>query len=202
MKKILMSIHPEWCEKIFNCEKTIEVRKTRPKLEPPFEVYVYCTRSRLHLYKSPNNGEVFLDRINGYMVDDYDRYLTGKVIGTFVCDRIDEYAYAIIACAKFEVNGGDVAEHKRYNAGACLTGEEMFEYSNGKSLYGWHITEPKLLDKPRYVWSFMPWCEKYFSSNDPLKECCDCEKALIDEEGVFFGCRIFSPPQSWRYVEV
>lgn len=197
MKKILMSIRPEWCEKIFNGEKTLEVRKTRPKLEPPFEVYVYCTRSRLHLYKSSNNGEVFLDRINGYMGDDYDRYLTGKVIGTFVCDKVE----------KFTVGGlrSDDIEHQ-----ARLSYSELINYFyNGKEPYGetvkwgygWHITEPKLLDKPRYVWSFMPWCEKYFSSNDPLKECCDCEKALIDEEGVFFGCRIISPPQSWCYVE-
>lgn len=197
MKAILMSIHPQWCEKIFNGEKTIEVRKTRPKLEPPFEVYVYCTRSRLHLYKSPNNGEVFLDRINGYMGDDYDRYLTGKVIGTFVCDEVEE----------FTIGGLRSDDIERQ---ACLSYSELINYFyNGKEPdgemakwgYGWHITEPKLLDKPRYVWSFMPWCEKYFSSNDPLKECCDCEKALIDEEGVFFGCRIFSPPQSWCYVE-
>lgn len=32
MKGILMSIRPEWCKKIFNGEKTIEVRKTAPKL--------------------------------------------------------------------------------------------------------------------------------------------------------------------------
>lgn len=197
MKKILMSIHPEWCEKIFNGEKTIEVRKTRPKLEPPFEVYVYCTRSRIHLYKSPNNGEVFLDRINEYMGDDYDRYLTGKVIGTFVCDKVEKFTVG-------SLRSDDIERQ------ACLSYSELINYFyNGKEPdgetvkwgYGWHITEPKLLDKPRYIWSFMPWCEKYFSSNDPLKECCDCEKALIDEEGVFFGCRIISPPQSWCYVE-
>lgn len=194
MKKILMSIHPEWCEKIFNGEKTIEVRKSRPKLEPPFEVYVYCTRSRLHLYKSPNNGEVFLDRINGYMGDDYDRYLTGKVIGTFVCDRIDEYSSAIIACAKFEVNGGDVAEHKRYNAGACLTAEEMFEYSNGKSLYGWHITEPKLFDNPKELTEFR-------GPNDYVYESHFYGREWVLKPVNLGGCPINIPPQSWRYVE-
>ena len=43
MKSVLMSIRPEWCEKIANGKKTIEVRKTRPKLETPFKVYIYCT---------------------------------------------------------------------------------------------------------------------------------------------------------------
>lgn len=31
MKKVLISIHPKWCELIFSGEKTIEVRKTAPK---------------------------------------------------------------------------------------------------------------------------------------------------------------------------
>ena len=44
MKAILMSIKPEWCEKIFSGEKTVEVRKTAPKLELPFKVYVYQTK--------------------------------------------------------------------------------------------------------------------------------------------------------------
>ena len=46
MKAVLMSIHPKWCEKIFNGEKTIEVRKTAPKLETPFKVYVYQTKHK------------------------------------------------------------------------------------------------------------------------------------------------------------
>ena len=45
MRAILMSIKHKWCEKIFSGEKTIEVRKVAPKLEPPFKVYVYETRS-------------------------------------------------------------------------------------------------------------------------------------------------------------
>lgn len=40
-KAILISIRPEWCEKIISGEKTIEVRKTRPKMKPPFKCYIY-----------------------------------------------------------------------------------------------------------------------------------------------------------------
>ncbi len=36
-KAVMISIRPKWCEKIVNGEKTIEVRKTRPKLETPFK---------------------------------------------------------------------------------------------------------------------------------------------------------------------
>lgn len=43
MKAVLISIKPNWCKLIWSGMKTVEVRKTRPKLETPFRVYVYCT---------------------------------------------------------------------------------------------------------------------------------------------------------------
>ncbi len=45
-KAALISIRPKWVEKIANGEKTIEVRKTRPKLETPFKCYIYCTQDK------------------------------------------------------------------------------------------------------------------------------------------------------------
>lgn len=43
MQAVLISIRPTWCEKIASGEKTIEVRKTRPKMETPFRCYIYQT---------------------------------------------------------------------------------------------------------------------------------------------------------------
>ena len=40
-KAVLLSIRPEWCEKIINGQKTIEVRKTRPRMDTPFKCYIY-----------------------------------------------------------------------------------------------------------------------------------------------------------------
>ena len=45
-KAVLISIRPKWCEKIASGEKTIEVRKTRPKLHTPFKCYIYCTKDK------------------------------------------------------------------------------------------------------------------------------------------------------------
>lgn len=42
-KAVMISIRPKWCEKICRGEKSIEVRKTRPKLETPFKCYIYET---------------------------------------------------------------------------------------------------------------------------------------------------------------
>lgn len=39
MIAVLISIRPKWCEKIISGEKTIEVRKTRPKMDTPFKCY-------------------------------------------------------------------------------------------------------------------------------------------------------------------
>lgn len=41
MIAVLISIRPRWCEKIISGEKTIEVRKTRPKMDTPFKCYIY-----------------------------------------------------------------------------------------------------------------------------------------------------------------
>ena len=41
MIAVLISIRPKWCEKIISGEKTIEVRKTRPKMNTPFKCYIY-----------------------------------------------------------------------------------------------------------------------------------------------------------------
>lgn len=72
MKSVLISIKPKWCELIENGEKTVEVRKSRPKIETPFKCYIYCTKSMKHLLVA-------------------DGYLNGKVIGEFTCDRIEDW---------------------------------------------------------------------------------------------------------------
>ena len=82
-KAVLISIRPKWVEKIANGEKTIEVRKTRPKLATPFKCYIYCTMD--HPYISVSCGE--LDKLN-YRTNTVGR-CNGKVIGEFTCGRID-----------------------------------------------------------------------------------------------------------------
>lgn len=70
-KAVMLSIRPKWCKKIASGEKTIEVRKTRPKLDTPFKCYIYCTQS-------------------GVALGAWGKH--GKVIGEFTCERIYELA--------------------------------------------------------------------------------------------------------------
>lgn len=91
MKAVMLSLRPQWCEKIFNGSKTIEVRKSRPSLDMPFKVYVYMTKRKWIFKLLP-----FLK----------NRF--AKVVGEFVCDRIEEYTFSGYN-ARYRINDVDLA---------------------------------------------------------------------------------------------
>lgn len=64
-KAVLISIRPKWCEKICSGEKSIEVRKTRPKLQTPFKVYIYCTSGRPDLNIPISPERLMRDYLDG-----------------------------------------------------------------------------------------------------------------------------------------
>ena len=170
MKSILMSIRPEWCEKIFNGQKTIEVRKTAPKLETPFKVYVYMTKHKWIFKLLP-----FLK----------NRF--AKVIGSFVCNDIDE----IRPCIEYYTDDYDIDDDSL--SGICMTREQLREYGKGNSLYGWHISDLKIYDKPKELGEFSYPAEHNFTKRT-IKE--SREMGFICH-----GVYITRPPQSWCYVE-
>lgn len=58
MKAVLLSIKPKFCELIASGKKTIEVRKSAPKLKPPFKCFIYCTKSDLHRGLVVGGGDI------------------------------------------------------------------------------------------------------------------------------------------------
>ena len=188
MKAVLISIQPQWCELIASGRKTIEVRKTRPKIETPFKCYVYCSKGKTFLYKNPNNGELFLDSNGGYRGGDYeDRFLTGKVIGEFVCDDIIE-----------DKRGENADVFSKF---ALLSLEEQKKYGKNKPLYGWHISDLQIYDKPKELGEFRKPCNH-------INDCCTCKEAefqYYDDELRGLICKreipLTRPPQSWCHVE-
>lgn len=189
MKCVMLSIHPKWCELIASGKKTIEVRKTRPKLETPFKCYIYCTAERpygLHLTFPRGDGTNYLAH--------------KKVIGEFVCDKVEKYDYFIEKLLSELIKG----EYRHYLTcneleRTCLSAKELEEYLGEKIGYGWHITDLKIYDKPKELGEFEKCC-------DSEKKCdkCACE---IREESPFgykgVGCdrTLYRPPQSWCYIE-
>ena len=198
MKKILLVVHPKWCKMIFNGKKTIEVRRNRPKLETPFKVYVYCTKERMtrvpsmyaYLHKNEPGacaeygtietwGEIGDVIVNPHLASKHVSFgMHGKVIGSFVCDKV----YKIVPDGEYYSDGYDIDDDRL--AETCLTREQLREYGKGVTLYGWHITEPKLFDKPRELGEFRKVCLN--------GKCSDC---------IYEECKITRPPQSWCYVE-
>ena len=94
MKSVMLSIRPKWCEKIASGEKTIEVRKTKPKLETPFKCYIYCTvemagHDALWVLDAPTREKYSLVAVSAYLeTPEGANKGNGKVIGEFTCDRI------------------------------------------------------------------------------------------------------------------
>lgn len=72
MQEVITCQQPHWCELIASGDKTIDIRKTRPKFAPPFQCYIYKCKSR----STP-------DRYNPAHTD-----TIGKVVGEYVCDAI------------------------------------------------------------------------------------------------------------------
>ena len=143
---VMISIRPKWCELIANGEKTIEVRKNRPRLVKPFKCYIYCTS-----IKYMNLDEyVELHRATSGKIDQWH----GKVIGEFVCDKIETKPF-----------GNGIAAYYSNEVGTCLSDTVLRLYaSKGKPLYFWHISELKIYDEPKELTAFglekppQSWC--------------------------------------------
>lgn len=172
MKAVLISIQPRFCELIASGEKTVEVRKTAPKLEAPFKVYIYCTKKK----KPDEYGSIiFYKDPNGICVDNGEGcspLLTGMVIGEFVCDRMEEFTPTEKGVA-----------FKRFRAlhDTCLSVAEIRAYLGAKVGYGWHISNLVIYDEPKPLSKFMkPYGTIVKAFDSPY---------------------IQRPPQSWCYVE-
>lgn len=198
MKSILQSIRPQYCEMIASGKKTIEVRKTRPKLDAPFKVYIYCTKDKL-LTKSHNNGNIYLseNKYKSALEKAGNLTLSGKVIGEYVCDNVEP---------KYCANG--IATYYENERGTCLSDAELQMYADGvKPLYFWYISDLKIYDKPKELSEFTILCKEYDKDN-PDCECCDYQSATCDcDTPPQFDCKcnglkpLTRPPQSWCYVE-
>lgn len=174
-KSILISIQPKWCELIASGKKTVEVRKSRPKLDTPFKCYIYCTKAK-------NNAEILwtgAEQVIGKVSDQSN----GKVIGEFVCDTIFP-----ISITYSDPDSRIALKEVPYT---CLTDKQIMDYlGNGKTGYGWHISAFKIYDKPKEL-------SKFIKCTYPF-DCCVCDFW----DSTYLVCaKPIRPPQSWCYVD-
>lgn len=198
-KAVLISIRPKWCEKIANEWKTIEVRKTRPKLETPFKVYIYCTSGRPDLNIPISPERLMQDYLDTGSMQSLNCPLgNGKVVGEFVCDSIVTYNYDYCPhpeigmdydCGDswWEISDEDLKS-------ACLAEKEFRYYAFGReAMYGWHISDLKIYDTPKPLSEFKGLCKIEVGCG----ECPYYNYTKMECD----GRTIKRPPQSWCYVE-
>ncbi len=179
MQAVMLSILPQYCELIANGRKTLEIRKTAPKLKPPFTCYVYCSQGvrTEGLVIAPDGATLVRGctdwrraiPVGGHMGN-------GMVIGEFVCDRIYRYS-AIAPDRSCDISTEEIVK------GSCLTLREIARYEDSvnamssawhSGIYAWHITGVKIYDPPIKYQHFR----------------------LYNQHGL----NPSRPPQSWCYV--
>lgn len=208
-KAVLISLRPEWCEKIMLGEKAIEVRKTRPKLKTPFKCYIYCTKAEERLIcilkdGDENYGEIYHGKPVFIKMDKYsvcDMWgKRQKVIGEFVCDRIDTILPANEPYGIYDVDDDYIFQ-------TCLEYGALWDYGNGQTLYGWHISNLKIYNETKALSEFTSACRyKNDDGSCPSRRiACSFQRYDYNPDGsiniVECGNTIRRPPQSWRYVE-
>lgn len=201
MKSVLISIKPQWCELIAQGAKTVEIRKTRPKIETPFKVYIYCTKPKQKLIDIIRDGdyiygEIYHGKTAFIKIEDCsvcDMFgKRQKVIGEFVCYDISTYCTEFysqkqqpIFEAVYQFNEeqevyeavltNDGERETRFAKETCLSLEDFRNYLGigENQFYGWHISDLVIYDEPRELGEFSS-----SSTKQPLTR----------------------PPQSWCYV--
>ena len=203
MRSVLISIQPKWCELIANGSKTIEVRKTKPKLETPFKAYIYCTKGNVSeglvvggdakLIKCTNYNRAI--PVGGYIGN-------GKVIGEFVCEVI----------LPISVYYSDQNSRAALREGpfTCLTDKEIMDYlGNGNTGYGWTISNLVIYDKPKELGEFIVPSKIGCCNEGKCRGCKYLDRGngfnVEDDCNAKFNTDEYKPlrkaPQSWCYVE-
>jgi len=137
MRSVILSLRPEWVQKIVSGEKTREVRKRAPLTKHPYKVYIYCTKGGVEAWS---------------WVKDMHRKpykMNGAVCGEFTCVSTTEYT----------------PPWTNNLLGTCLTAEELKRYAgNTKSLSYMAIENVVIYDKPKKLEDFglnrapQSWC--------------------------------------------
>ena len=201
MKSVLISIQPYWVFLIIakamgwkiDKEKTIELRTTRPRDKNWNSwVEIYCSKNKKSFNQIPKEYQALMQRC------------LGKVVGKWFCNKIDSYVAHEDNKDYWDLS---VKEWEDLKQKSCLTIPQILDYSeHSDNLYGWHISDLKIYDKPKELSEFysakcdmpcenkkrgfnMDFCMAYENGSHFCKELI-CEKK-----------RLSRPPQSWCYIE-
>ena len=191
-KSILLSIRPEWVEKILNGEKTIEVRKQFPKDYVGW-VYIYCTKD----YKKI----LFENGGYGWRLNTWNKNKNaittnnGKVVARFWCDKVETislpYTYfgtnKWVSCENERTLQTETIDEQELLKKSCISEEQIYKYLNFKKSpkqvgYAIHISKLEIFDEPRELSEFKFWKDK-------------------SEYGCWYENKLTKAPQNLCYIE-
>ena len=153
----------------------------RPKLETPFKCYIYCTKPKMvtkYVFKPEDYPEYMRPEKTVFCkdIDDSSPFCltengSGKVIGEFICRRIEPIVSEFDNYGVYDIDDDFLSRMR-------LTNKDLWKYGNGKTLYGWLISDLKIYDKPKELSEFHHCGTNYH-----------------------FNPAVTRPPESWCYVE-
>lgn len=143
----------------------VEVRKTKPKIETPFKCYIYESKGTKKYFSQPSPIPYYEGK--------------GKVIGEFVCDEV--------YFRNCDLHDFDTITLEELSKLSHVTEDNLLKYADRGNLYGWHISNLIIYDKPKELSEFRLYnVRAYYDEKLKLP--------MPTHE-------ITRPPQSWCYVE-
>lgn len=214
MAAIMISIQPQWVEKILNKIKKNEIRKTCPKewkdylngktkVKPePMKCVIYCTKNKPYLIdcRKFEHLPYNYDLIDYYCAKYDENAINGKVVACFTLNEVTKHLHNFIdaedeECYNFLTEDVKNAGFKTDLDGLLDFDRFIEDYGKRKPLYAWHIDDLQVYDKPKELSEFI----KYW-------DCKSCEDYNSFDSGAIYpdcinGRKLTRPPQSWCYVE-
>lgn len=195
--KVLASLKPYYYYLIGERIKTLEIRKSGLK-NLPQDVLFYMSKDEKSFAKIPKEFQ-----------EKYRKHF-GKVGIEFICDKVDEYKFHEGLTEfnsmglPFRIYGSYLIFTDDYKS-MCLSYDEVKNYGKGKTLYGWHISNPKVYDEPKKLSKFRKPLDSVYCSY--FKDY--CEEGCVSFGSTDYVCNDYwnwekglsRPPQSWCYVE-
>lgn len=179
---ILASLKPYYYYLIAEEKKKIEVRKTALK-NLPQDIAFYMSKDEKSFAKIPKEFQ-----------EKYRKHF-GKVGMKVVCDKVELF--------KYDYDCGVDIEYDTLLK-TSIDRQDINVYSQFKNLYGWHISDLKIYDKPRELSEFKtPPCEK------SEKACGNCKWLVKINTPDVYECECYvedgrpitRPPQSYMWVK-
>ena len=200
MKRIMISIKPNWVQKLATREKWLECRKNKAlrkaieneiKEKGKAKVLLYCSQGKPNFIVKKLENKVWVDcgaangKVVGYLVIThvYNVYYYQKEDERDVSD--DHYYIE-----KSALDDEEMGTNTYLEEGSCLSQDELYDYYGGKNGYALYVSDCVVFDKPKEL--------SEFRLHYGYKE---CKSKNCSYDGGCWLCELTNPPQNFCYVE-